>query len=126
LHEHIRLRVEQELRNLLWRLRRRYIAVGNDGVMLARALARVARPFALALKALLQLAGKLVPAEDRTTAVFEAAAAAFGLAAEPLARLAELRQNPRLTREVGGLFQDVLAAIARAADVVDQIKESPR
>jgi hypothetical protein len=63
--EQIRLRAAQDLHNLLLRLRHRFVAVGSDAGMLARALARAARPFALDLAALLQLAGKEVPAEDR-------------------------------------------------------------
>jgi hypothetical protein len=121
--EHIRLRVAQELRNLLLRLRHRYIAIGNDEAMLTQALARVARPLALGLQALLQLAGKEVP--DRSAAIFDAAVAAFGLEREPLARLAELRQNSRPTGGVAALFHGVLAAVARAADAADQMKEPP-
>jgi hypothetical protein len=124
--EQIRLRAAQGLRNLLLRLRYRYIAAGSDAAMLARALARSARPFALELKALLKLSGKEVPAEDRTAAVFDAAATVFGLEREPLARLAELRQNPRPTGDLAELFRGVLEAIARAADIADQMKESPR
>jgi predicted nucleotidyltransferase len=119
--ERIRLRVEQELCNLLLRLRHGYIALGSDAAMLTQALARVARPLALGLQALLQLAGKEVP--DRSADIFEAAVAAFGLEREPLARLAELRQNPRPTGDVAALYQGVLAAVARAADTADQMKE---
>jgi hypothetical protein len=124
--EQIRLRAAQELHNLLLRLRHRYVAVGGDAAMLARALARAARSFALQLEALLRLAGKEVPAEDRSAAVFEATAAAFGLAREPLARLAELRQNPRPAGDLTTLYRGVLEAVARAVDIADKMKESPR
>jgi hypothetical protein len=120
--ELIRLRVAQELRNLLLRLRHGYIAVGSDWVMLHQALARVARPLALGLQALLQLAGKEVP--DRSADIFEAAVAAFGLEREPLARLAELRQSPRPKVDVDAIYQGVLAAVARAADMADEMKEA--
>jgi predicted nucleotidyltransferase len=119
--ERIRLRVEQELRNLLLRLRHSYVAVGGGAAMLTRALARVARPLALGLQALLQLAGKEAP--DRSADIFEAAVAAFGLEPEPLARLAELRQDTRPTGDVAALYQGVLAAVARAADSADEMKE---
>lgn len=124
--EQIRLRAGQELRNLLLRLRRRYITAGGDPGMLARALARAARPFALELAALLELAGKGAPAVDRTAAIFEAAAANFGLEREPLARLAELRQNSRPDGNLNALYRGVLEAIARAADIAEQMRESPR
>jgi hypothetical protein len=54
------------------------------------------------------------------------AAAAFGLAPEPLARLAELRQASSAIDDASALYHEVLAAIARAADVAGQMKESPR
>jgi hypothetical protein len=124
--EHIRLRIEQELRNLLLRLRHHFIAAGNDTAILTRVLARTARPFALELAALLQLAGKAVPADDRTAAIFEAAAAAFGLDRESLARLAELRQNPRRASDLPGLYRGVLDALSRAADLADRMEEPRR
>lgn len=123
--EHLRLRVEQELRNLLLRLRRGYVSAGGDAALLSRLLTRAARPFALQLLALLQLAGKEVPAEDRTSAVFDAAAAAFGLEREPLARLAEFRHNTQPTGDVNTLYHSTLDAIARTADLADKMKESP-
>jgi hypothetical protein len=120
--ERVRLRVEQELRNLLLRLRHAYVAVGSDAAMLTEALTRVARPLALGLQALLQLAGKEVP--DRSADIFEASVAAFGLEREPLARLAELRQNARPTGDVAALYQGVLAAVALAAEKADEMKEA--
>lgn len=124
--EQVRDRAEQELRNLLLRLRHRYITVGGDAVMLTRAMARAARPFALELEALLQLAGKDVPSEDRTAAIFDSAAAAFGFERQSLARLAELRQNPQPIGDVTALYRGVLEAVARATAVAEQMKESPR
>jgi hypothetical protein len=123
--EHIRLRIEQELRNLLLRLRHGYVRAGSDAAILSRVLARAARPFALGLAALLQLAGKPVPADDRSAAIFEATVAAFGFDREPLARLAALRQDARPTGDVPALYHDVLQAVARATDLAGQIKESP-
>jgi hypothetical protein len=122
--ERVRLTVEQQLRNLLLRLRNRYIALSGDRTMLTQVLARLARPLALILQALLQLAGKDVP--DRSAAIFEAAAATFGIEREPLAGLAELRQNPRPTGDMAVLYHGVLAAVARAADAADHMKEPPR
>ena len=124
--EQVRLRVAQELQNLLLRLRHHYVAVGSDAGMLTRTLARTARPFALQLAALLQLAGKDVPGEDRCAVVFDAAAAAFGLKLEPLAGLAELRLNPQPTGDLTVLYRGVLEAVARAVDIADGMKGSPR
>jgi hypothetical protein len=124
--EHVRLRIEQEFSNLLLRLRTGYIRAGSDRTILARRLTRAARPFALELAALLQLAGKEVPAEDRSAAIYEAAASALGLDREPLARLAALRQDPRPSSDIHDLYRGVLEALTRARDIAAQMKEAPR
>jgi hypothetical protein len=124
--EQIRIRSEQEFRNMLLRLRRRYITARGDGLILTRALALVARPLAIELEVLLRLAGKSAPTDDRTAAMFDAAAAAFGLNREPLAKLAELRRDGAPDDDVTPLYHGVLEAIARAADVVDKMKEAPQ
>jgi hypothetical protein len=120
--EHIRLRVEQTLRNLTLRLRRRYVALGDDADELARALVGIARPLALELGALLRLSGKELPAQDRTSALLAEAASAFGLDAQALADLSALRQNPQANRETPALYQRVLATIAHASDLAEQVK----
>ncbi len=121
--EHLRLRVAQELRNLLLRLRRGYVASSDDERKSTRMLASMARPFALQLHALLQLAGNGPLSDDRSAAIFSAAAAAFGLEAAPLERLARLRHEPQTKSGVTTLFGDVLKAVARAADLVDAMQE---
>jgi len=122
--EQIRLRTAQDLHNLLLRLRHRYVAAAGDPGMLAHALARAARPLALDLAALLELAGKPAPAEDRTASIFDAAAAAFALPSEPLARLAELRQEVEPATDLNSLYADLLAVLARAAAVADRMEEN--
>jgi hypothetical protein len=122
-HEHVRLRIEQELRNMLLRLRRLGIDAATDAKLRARALMRIARPLAIELNALLQLSGKPAPAEDRTSIIFEAAAAAFDLNAVALASLAELRRQPRPANAMAGLFGNVLNVIAQAVDVADRMKD---
>ncbi len=123
--EHVRLRIEQAIRNLLLRLRHGYVRAGGDATTLARLLTQIARPFALELAALLQLAGKDVPEEDRSAAIFDAAATAWGLDRESLAHLAALRQDSRPAVDVAILYRGVLDALTRAADVADRMKESP-
>jgi hypothetical protein len=120
--EHLRLRVEQALRNLALRFRRRYLVIGDDPAALTLTLADLARPFALELGALLRLAGKEAPAEDRTAALFEAAAQAFELDREALLRLADLRAGTRPGEGVSELAARVLESMRRAADVADQLK----
>jgi hypothetical protein len=122
--EQSRRQVEQELRNLLLRTRRRYVIAQGDGLLLSRALARAARPLALQLEALLQLSGKETPSVDRTADIFATAASVFGLNGEPLARLAELRQHSQPVGDLDALYRGVLEAIARADDAAEQMKES--
>lgn len=107
--EHLRLRVEQELRNLALRLRRRFITLHDEPASLPGALEDVRGALAVELRSLLVLAGKPAPADDSPEAVF--AAAAQGLA---LPGLALPHDEAR--------FSQVLAAIARAADVASELK----
>jgi hypothetical protein len=123
--EPIRYRIEQTLRNLELRLRRRYIAIAGDVNALAMALAQITRPLALELAALLRLTGKQTPAEDRSALILEAAATAFGLDREALAGLAALRRDPRAVPDPAALYGRVLETLARAAELAHQLKESP-
>ncbi len=120
--ESLRLRVEQELNNLLLRLRNRYVTFEDDAVMAAQSLARAARPLAVCLQAMLRLAGKDSP--DRTDAILEAAAAAFALDRESLSRMAELRQKPAPIAGMNEVYSGILGAIARALDLSAQMKEA--
>lgn len=122
--EQIRLRIVQQLRNMTLRLRRRYVAVHDDRESQAAALADLARPLAIEMAALLRLAGKPVPADDRTSAIFQAAAAAFDLDGEALARLAAFRQDERAREDLQPLFTRLLATLVRLTDYAERIKET--
>src|SRR5262249_13325974 len=119
--EAIRRRVAQQLRNLSLRIRRRYLTIVDDRDAQAATLAGVARPLALEAAALLRLAGQQVPQEDRTAAIFDAAATAFDLDRDALSRLAALRQQPESMNDVSGLFATVLAIVTRLADRADRL-----
>jgi hypothetical protein len=124
--EDLRLRVEQELRNLSLRLRRRYVSIHDSPVEMTALLQRTARPLALALKMLLRLHGKALPEEDRTGAIFAAAADAFALDGKALARLAALREEMHLEGEdVQRLFVGALDSATRAADIADGQENAP-
>jgi hypothetical protein len=122
--EAIRYRIEQTLRNLELRLRRRYIALAGDGAAMALALAQIARPLALELAALLRLTGKEMPAEDRSALIMDQATASFGLDREALSGLASLRQDVRAIPDPTLLYGRVLETLGRAADFTSQLKES--
>jgi hypothetical protein len=109
--EQIRLRVVQQLRNMVMQLRVRFLAALDDREMQAALLANTARPIAVELTALLRLAGKTL-ADDRTAAVFQAAAAAFGADGATLARLAALRQGEPVGDDLPALFTRLTATLA--------------
>jgi hypothetical protein len=117
----LRRGVAQQLRNLALRLRRRYLAAYDDADAQAAVLARLARPLAIEVAALLRLAGKPLPADDRSAAIFDAAATAFDLDRDALARLAALRQGGAASPDAAALYPKVLAIVARLADVTDQV-----
>jgi hypothetical protein len=122
--ESLRLRIEQELRNLTLRLRRRYVSVIDDPVALAETLAKVARSFSIELATLLHLAGKEVPTEDRAAVIFEAAATAFNLDGEALARIAAFRRNTSTEDDLPVLYNRLLVTITRAVEIADQMEVS--
>lgn len=112
-------RVAQSLRNLLLRQRHRYVAVCDEPETLRRALADLARPLALELSALLQLEGHTLPEEDRTAALYGAAAKALSLDGATLSALASLRDGGNVP-EPGALFERLLDLVSGLADRVDR------
>lgn len=118
--ENVRLRIRQELRNQLLRLRRAYVAAAGDEHHLRRALAEVARPVALELAALLALTGEPELEDDRSALVFAAAAKRFGLDVTALERLARLRQDPANEHAPAELCRQVMAVLDRAVVSADQ------
>lgn len=112
----LRWRVEQELSNLSLRLRRTLVTLAADPSSAAAYLASTARPLAIQLAVLLRLAGRPVPEEDRSAAIFAAAAEAFGLEGEALAALAALRQGEGGVEDVTALLGRVQVATSRAAE----------
>ena len=114
----LRLRVEQGLRNLSLRLRRRYISIFDDPRSLAATLADAAVPLKIELGALLQLAGKEEPSESTSAAVLEAAANAFELDRQALLQMAGLRRDGEAPEDLASLYTRVTSAISRAAEIV--------
>ena len=84
-----------------------------------------ARPLALALAALLRLAGRAVPEADRSATIFREAAEAFDLDGESLAALAALRRDETPALGLSDLYGRVLESAVRAAEVADRMEESP-
>jgi hypothetical protein len=118
-------RIVQELRNLTLRLRHRFIAAVDDPDAQSASLAAITRPMALEMIALLRLAGKPLPSEDRTAEVFQAAEKAFELDGEALRALAALRQGDTVSQDLHALFGKVLTVLARLTEVAERLKEAP-
>jgi Nucleotidyltransferase domain len=120
-----RLRVAQELRNMLLRLRRGYVAQFGNPDAQRDILANIARPLALELAALLKLSGREAPAEDRTAAIFQSAGAAFQLDAPALKSMADLRiGSDSAVLDVADLYQRVLSLLERTALIAETLKVS--
>jgi predicted nucleotidyltransferase len=115
--ERVRLRIEQELCNMLLRLRRRFVAISDDPQGLAMTLASAARPLAIELDALLRLTGKPRSTDDSTAAIFSSAADGFGLDSATLQRLAALRRDQSPPSDAAALFGQVLATIDAATKI---------
>lgn len=120
--EHLRLRIEQELRNISLRMRRRYVSIFDDPASLAIALTNVAVSLKVELGALLRLAGKDEPAQNTSAAVLEAAASAFDLDRDALARVAAMRRDESEADDLPELYNRVLASVTRAAEIADQME----
>lgn len=115
--EHVRLHLEQGLRNLQLRLRRHLAEHASDRLSLRQHYQTMTRPLAIHLAELLILNGECDVPED-TAGVFARAHARWNLPA--LAPLAELRQNdgyePPDWTELGDLLLAGLQTIIQHAD----------
>lgn len=111
-------RIEQELRNIAIRLRRRITSVIDEPKHLVGELTDIARPVAIEFYYLLRTRGHQPPEEDRTAAIFAAAASAFALDGPALAELAALRQDPKARpgNELELLGERVIRSLLTAAD----------
>jgi hypothetical protein len=119
--EDLRRRLEQELWNLSFRLRRRFVALYDSPVELLAALRQIARPLAICLETMLRLQNEPIPDDDRTAAIFDLAAAKFELDRETLRLVAQLRQqkSPDGVEPVQ-LFQKLMAVVSRVAEIADR------
>lgn len=119
--EHLRLRVEHELRDLAIRLRQRWVMAFDQPEALAARLIHTMPPLAMELRWLLQLAGKSTGTEDARE-IFSSAAATFDLDGSALVRATSLKVHEQAGEDMGELYSRVLASVARAATIVDGMK----
>jgi hypothetical protein len=114
--EHVRARVEQELRNVALRKRQRLARIGNDPQALALEAHRAAAALAVNLRALLMLRGAVGQEFQPTLAIYDLAARTFGLDAEALAATKQAHEDPGTATMSADLFARLVATVARAAD----------
>jgi predicted nucleotidyltransferase len=119
--EHIRLRVEQELRNLLLRLRRRYIALVEEPATLSAQLVSITSPLLVELETLLRLTNQPIPPGGEA-ALIQAAAQAFALDGPALLQLLSLKAGTAELDEPEALIERVLANLDSAARVAHELE----
>jgi hypothetical protein len=123
--QHLRLRCEQELCNLLLRLRNVFLRnAGNDDA-LQQAVRFGVAPFFTALGAAVNLKTGLTPITQQETA--DSAANVVSLDRDTLGRLLEFEAaGDDASNELSGLFNDFIGVVETAADFVDQLdNDSP-
>ncbi|MBF0500264.1 MAG: hypothetical protein HQM09_09030 [Candidatus Riflebacteria bacterium] len=115
--EALRLRCEQEIRNMLLRLRRGYLSQrGRDLPRLLWSMGRHTRDIVRVALALTQ--DGILPRER----ALEAASVRFGFDARPVQEVEGLRSNDCLTPEAAeALFSRFLSAIAIITDAIDRL-----
>ncbi|MGZ0174151.1 MAG: hypothetical protein ACKVHE_31980 [Planctomycetales bacterium] len=123
--QHLRLRCEQELCNLLLRMRQVYVRNSGDNTALDQAAAHAIEPFFMALGAAVYLTTELLP--DSESAIADSAAKVMSLDREALERLLAFREGRHGTGPdaVAGLFNELLEPVELAADFVDRLETGP-
>ncbi len=116
----LRLRAEQEIKNLLFRLRRLYIDRSHRGELLELTLARGVESLLRDLAVLLWLRTGEVLATEATVA---RAAADLGIPSRPLEGALALGSDAA-PQDLPKLYEAFMAAVERAADLVDRHQES--
>lgn len=125
--EHIRLRVEQELRNLSLRMRRRFIGIHDDPAALAAAVDDAATTLAINLRALLFLEGIVTDEHQPALATYQRAAQTFGLDADALDAAKQLHRNALDKTMSTEMFTRILTTIDKAAAIAAGMEgKSPR
>ncbi len=119
--EHVRLRCEQELSNVLIRLRNRYVADHSSPKVMAATLQRAAVAFLITLRTAIELQTGLAP--DDLDGIFIDAETAMGLESHELLAIreavTELQPDRASIDRVFGLF---VSAAEKAVALVDQME----
>jgi hypothetical protein len=125
--KHLRLRLEQETRNHLIRMRRQWLMSATDGKQLAEALTRSCAVFDQALLTFWTLKQPFMPAFRALPNAADAASSlgtALGLDLALLAELSAFRVKGSVT-DVEALFFRHLELLRQLADGVDSLEDAP-
>ncbi|MBX3171281.1 MAG: hypothetical protein KF760_27985 [Candidatus Eremiobacteraeota bacterium] len=117
--EHIRLHLEQGLRNIQLRLRVCLAAQAHDGLSLRRHLLGLARPLAIHMQELMLLLGLECPS-DKTLAIYQAAASHWRLCPVPLQQLGNLRQEAAFEFDPVLLAGELFPLLHTVVDIADR------
>ena len=138
--EHIRLSVEQSLRNMQLRLRRTLATHHQDRLTLERFLREMVRPLALELRQLMELKGSSSPRGDgganppahqggpgeggleATREIFQAVAQPLGLDPKTLDQLSQWRDGRLKSLDAAALAAQVLDLLGVAAHLADALE----
>ncbi|MHC4580516.1 MAG: nucleotidyltransferase domain-containing protein [Planctomycetota bacterium] len=114
--EHLRLRCEQQIKNLLLRMRRHYIMASGRGLtqMMSRAIGGLLET----MRVLVSLTGQDLPSRDE---IVDVGAERFDLDADTLQDVSALRDRdtslpPKEAEELYGRFMAVVDKVAQVAD----------
>lgn len=120
--QHLRLRCEQELCNLLLRLRQVFLRKAGDNAALNQAAAHAIEPFFMALGAAVYLTADLLP--DSESAIADSSAKVMSLDREGLERLLAFREGrgDAGSDKMPELFNELLELVELAADYVDRLE----
>jgi hypothetical protein len=122
-HKFLQMRVEQELRNLALRLRRRYLSICDEPGRMQVTLAEIVPPLSATLYSLLVLSKKSPSHDGSSQAILQAAAEAFQLDAQALESAASLRRDIESGIDVGSVYGKVMTSIEKAADVANSMED---
>lgn len=124
---HLRLRIEQQLRNHLLRIRRHYIHGGDDDAEMTRAVFGSINALGIELTALLKVSGEGTGGEGTNggtlESITEPAVAAFGLDRAILDRLSAFRQGKK-EADMRSLFFGLMTILERVVQIADELDVS--
>lgn len=118
--DRLQFRSRQELVNLLLRLREFYLRRSERGELIEKTLTSAISSFLTSLRILLILRGQSAPAIK--TEIADAAAAEFGLPADVLKAVLDVKTGRRRASpgELRELYEQFIGAVERAVEIVEQ------